>query len=378
MAPQPDVHVQSDGGVAVAQRPVTGRPSESEEVRSTTGRRLRRGATRFLARRLGFYVFTAWAAITMNFVIPRFIPGDPGAALLASIQRQTGQAPSPAQLEAINAFYGNPRQGLLGQYFAYWNDLVHLRFGVSVSQFPTPVSHLIAQALPWTLLLVGSTTIIAWLIGTLLGAYIGWKPGSRLDVVFAPITTFVHAIPPFWLSLLALYIFGFRLGVLPLSGGYDPSVPYSLNNLWFLLSVLKYGALPAATLIFIGFNGWLFSMRNVMVATVTEDYVQLARAKGLRPSRILFRYAARNALLPNVTGLALAIGGVIGGVLLTEIVFSYPGMGYLLYQALQNHDFPVMQTIFLMITLLALAANLIADSLYVVLDPRTRSEGEGS
>ncbi|GAA4205055.1 ABC transporter permease [Actinocatenispora rupis] len=338
-------------------------------------RRLVAGRLRYLLRRLGFYLFTGWAAITMNFVLPRFMPGDPGDALLRGMQRQTGQVPTPEQIAAVRTFYGDPTHNLLAQYGRYWWDLAHLRLGTSLSQYPTPVSHLVGDALPWTMVLVGATTLLAWVLGTLLGAYMGWKPGNRFDSVFAPVTTFVHAIPPFWLSLLALYVFGFVLGWFPLSGGYDPSVPFRLNNVWFLLSVLKYGALPAMTLIFIGFNGWLFSMRNVMVTTVSEDYVQLARAKGLSPTRVLLKYAARNALLPNVTGLALAIGGVIGGVLLTEIVFTYPGMGYLLFQALQQHDFPVMQAIFLLITLTALAANFIADSLYALLDPRTKERG---
>lgn len=317
---------------------------------------------------------TFWAALTFNFLIPRFMPGDPAATMLRRIQQLTGQAPTPDQIRSVRLFFGGARENLPAQYLHYLNDLVHFRFGLSLSEYPTPVSDLIAQALPWTLLLVGTTTIIAWIIGTALGAYMGWKPGSRFDAIFAPTTTFLHAIPTFWLSLVALWAFAFKLGWFPVSGAYDPDVPYAINNLWFLLSILKYGALPALTLIFIGFNGWLFTMRNVMVTTVSEDYVLLAKAKGLPTWRVLFKYAARNALLPNVTGLALAIGGILGGVLLTEVVFTYPGLGHRLYRATVDHDFPVMQTIFLLITLTALIANLIADSIYVLLDPRTRDE----
>lgn len=344
-------------------------------VGRSAGRRARANPLGFLGRRFGFYVFTGWAAITLNFLIPRFVPGDPAQTLLHNLQQQTGQTPTPEQVAAIQTFYGDPTHNLFGQYLQYWADIARLHFGTSLSDFPTPVSTLVAQSLPWTVLLVGVTTVLAWVIGTLLGAWIGSRPGSRFDSVFTPVTTFLHSVPPFWLALLALWLFGFKLGWVPLSGAYDSDVPFALNNVFFLLSVLKYGALPALVLIFVGFNGWFFQMRNVMVTTVAEDYVLLARAKGLSSKRVLLKYSARNALLPNVTGLALSIGGVISGVLLTEIVFTYPGMGYLLFQAIGAHDFPVMQTVFLMITLTTLAANFIADSLYVLLDPRTREQG---
>jgi peptide/nickel transport system permease protein len=329
----------------------------------------------YLRRRLAFYVFTAWSAITLNFLLPRFMPGDPAATMLQQIQKQTGSPPTPEQIKSVQTYFGDATNNLFGQYLDYWGSLSRLDFGVSTANFPTPVSELVGQALPWTVLLVGTTTILAWIIGTAIGAYMGWKPGSRFDSIFAPVTTFLHAVPAFWLSLVVLWVFSFQLDLFPIAGAYDPDVPFSLNNMWFLLSILKYGALPMSTLIFIGFNGWLFTMRNVMVTTVSEDYVLLARAKGLPTWRVLFKYAARNALLPNVTGLALAIGGILGGVLLTEIVFTYPGLGSVLVKATQDHDFPVMQTVFLLITMSVLVANLIADSIYVLLDPRTKDEG---
>ncbi|WP_406447764.1 ABC transporter permease [Streptomyces sp. NBC_00876] len=333
-----------------------------------------RAGLTFLLRRLGFYVVTAWAAITLNFLIPRFMPGDPALALLKNLQQTTGAAPNAAAVRAVRMFYGDPTRNLLQQYLDYWNNLAHFDFGLSVSHYPTPVSSIVLDALPWTVLLAGSTTVIGWLLGTLLGAYVGWRPGGRADSLLTPLTTFFYALPPFWLALLVVYVFGFTLGWFPISGGYDPDVPFQLNNLWFLLSVLRYGALPAFTLIFIGINGWMFAMRNVMATTVGEDYVLLARAKGLRPHRVMLRYAARNALLPNVSGLALALGSIFGGVVFAEIVFTYPGLGYVLFEAVSSHDYPLMQTIFLLITLGVLAANLIADSTYVLLDPRTREE----
>jgi peptide/nickel transport system permease protein len=241
-------------------------------------------------------------------------------------------------------------------------------------RYPTPVGQLIAESLPWTLLLVGVTTILAWLIGTVWGAFLGWKPGSRSDDIVTPASTLFSSLPAFWVSMVVLWLFAFILGWFPRAGGYDPDVPFALNNFYFILSVLKYGALPAFTLVITGFAGWLFSMRNMMVTTISEDYVTLAKAKGLPERRVLFRYAARNAMLPNITNLAMSMGGIVGGVVLSEIVFTYPGIGNLLLQSIVAKDFPVMQTIFLMIVFAVLIANFIADSVYVLLDPRTRED----
>lgn len=362
----------SGDSAAEADRPVTADDAPPRVERPVPRRFRGAGTARYYLRRTGFYLVTTFLAVTFNFFIPRFMPGDPAEALVRQIQQLTGAPPTPAQTAAIRRFYGDPTQGIVGQYVDYWRGLLQFDFGVSVSNFPVPVSDMILQALPWTLVLIGSTTVLAWIIGTLLGAYMGWRPGGRFDSVFAPLTTFAHAMPAFWLALIVLWIFAIKLQWLPISGAYDPNVPFQINNIWFLLSTLKYGALPAATLIFIGFNGWLFSMRNVMVTTVTEDYVLLARAKGLTGSRVLLGYAARNALLPNVTGLALAIGGVIGGAILVETVFTYPGMGLLLQQAIMAHDFPLMQTILLMLTFITIVANFVADMVYGLLDPRTR------
>lgn len=337
----------------------------------------RRGGTRgrYFLNRLGSYLIVIWAAVTLNFIIPRFMPGDPAEAVLRKIRQTTGEPPTEAQVEAVHRMYGNPTENLFQQYFDYWLGVARFDFGVSTANYPTPVSELILQALPWTLFLIGISTIVAWIIGTALGAIMGWKPGSIFDSWFAPLSTFFHAFPGFWIALVLLWIFSIVLEWFPVSGGYDTSVPMSLNNFYFIMSVLWYGALPMGSLIFIGFNGWLFSMRNVMVATVTEDYVLLARAKGLTERSVLFGYAARNALLPNVTGLALAIGGVIGGAVLIEAVFTYPGMGYLLQTSITGHDFPVMQTVLLMLTFTAIIANFVADSIYVLLDPRAADMG---
>lgn len=327
---------------------------------------------RFLAKRAGFYLLTAWVALTINFFVPRAMPGDPAQTLALQITRQTGTTLSPEVLQSIRNLYGDPNQNLFEQYWNYLGSIFTLDFGLSVSRYPVPVLELILGALPWTLFLVGVSTLVAWLVGTSLGIIVGYRPGSRLDLWLTPISQFFSSMPSFWVALLTLWVFSLTLGLFPSSGGYSPNVPFQINNVWFLLSVFRYATLPILTGVFVGFSGWLFAMRNMMVTTISEDFVTLARAKGISERRVIFRYAARNAMLPNITGLASSIGGIIGGVVLTEIVFTYPGMGYLLFQAITTKDYPLMQAIFLMIVLAVLVANFIADSLYVLLDPRTR------
>jgi peptide/nickel transport system permease protein len=325
----------------------------------------------FLARRLGFYLAAAWSAITLNFFLPRLMPGDASSAIVEKLQSVSGQQMTPSQLESIQKIFGDPSANLGSQYIDYLDQLAHLDLGISVSNYPTPVSDLLWQGLPWTLLLVGVTTVLAFLLGTGIGTVAGWKAGSRFDTVVSPLTIFASAIPYFWTALLALWLFGFHLGWFPLSGGYDPDVPSGFSPS-FVLSVMRYGALPAATIVFSALGGWLLGMRNMTVTTVREDYVLLAEAKGLSGRRVMLRYAARNAILPNFTGFALALGHVVGGALLTEVVFDYPGIGYLLYTSVQQRDYPVMQGVFLIITLTVLLANLLADSVYILLDPRIK------
>ncbi|TWD75146.1 peptide/nickel transport system permease protein [Kribbella amoyensis] len=328
----------------------------------------------FLVRRLGFYLAAAAAAVALNFLLPRLMPGDPSSAIVEELERVSGQQVPAETLMSIRAIFGNPSDNLAEQFVDYLRQLGHFDLGVSVVNFPVPVADLVWQALPWTLLLVGTTTVAAFAIGTLLGVVAGWKAGSRFDALLTPFTTFLSSVPYFWVALLALWVFGFVLGWTPLSGGYDADLPQGFSFA-YAVSVLHHGALPAATIIISAFGGWLLGMRNMTVTTVREDYVLLAQAKGLSPGRVMLRYAARNAMLPSFTGFAMALGGVVGGALLTEIVFSYPGIGYLLYEALQKRDYPMMQGVFLLITLAVLLANLVADLAYVVLDPRIRARG---
>jgi peptide/nickel transport system permease protein len=320
-----------------------------------------------LLRRISFYLVALWASVTINFIIPRLAPGDPTGALMARFQGRM----NPQAIAALRLQFGLSSDPLWVQYFQYLINLLHGELGTSFTYFPTPVVTVLAQEVPWTLALGGISVIISCTLGTLIGVLIAWRRGSFIDSILPPFLTFFSAIPYFWLALIALYVFAYTLNWFPLNGGYDTSVTVGWNS-DFLLSAFVHGLLPAFTIVLGSIAGWMLGMRNSMITTLTEDYVLLAEAKGLSEFRIMLLYAARNAILPNVTGFALSLGFVVGGALLTEVVFSYPGIGFALLQAALNSDYPLLQGIFLLIAVAVLGANFVADLVYVVLDPRVR------
>jgi peptide/nickel transport system permease protein len=326
---------------------------------------------RYFVRKLGFYLVALWAALTINFLIPRLLPGNPVDILLAKLQ-QRGGVVTPATRKAYELLLGGDSSDPLP--VQYWNYLVHVAhgdLGTSVSYFPAPVSEVIGASLPWTIALVGIATIIAALIGVMLGAFVGWKPGTWLDSL-VPATTLLAAVPYFWLALILVYLFATTMHLFPSQGGYN----VTLDPGWspeFIGSAIQYGFLPALTIVIASIGGWLLGMRNMMVSTLSEDYILTARAKGLTEGRILRNYAARNAVLPSVAGFAISLGFVVSGSIVTEQVFSYPGIGSKLLSAVTNNDYALMQGIFLFITLAVLGANLVVDLLYGIIDPRTRA-----
>jgi peptide/nickel transport system permease protein len=323
---------------------------------------------RVLIRRILFYALTALVAITIDFLIPRLMPGNPVEALLARIQTTV----NGSTIKSLELQFGlHTSEGLLGQYLHYLNDVLHGNLGISTGYYPSTVTSVIKGALPWTLGLVGVATVISFALGTLLGIVVAWRRGSWLDNAL-PAMTFFQAAPYFFIAFLAIDLFATRLGWFPSSQAYSLGT-FPSWTLSYAGDVLYHAVLPALTIVVCSAAGWIVGMRNVMVTTMDEDYVLVAQAKGLGKRRVVW-YAARNAILPSISGFSIAIGFVVSGALLTEIVFSYPGLGWILLQAVNNRDYPLLQGIFLIITFAVLAANLIADFTYVLLDPRTRQE----
>ncbi|SFJ68931.1 ABC transporter permease [Cellulomonas sp. KH9] len=326
---------------------------------------------RFVLRKLGFYAVALWAALTLNFAIPRLMPGNPVDILLARLQQRGGQVTAETRTAYALLLGGDSDQPILEQYVQYLGNLLRGDLGVSVSYFPARVSDVILQSLPWTIVLVGLATVITAILGVLLGAFVGWKPGTWLDSL-VPATTLMASMPYFWLALVLVYFLARNLGWFPMQGGFDVTLQPGWNA-DFIGSAIQHGFLPALTIVLASIGGWLLGMRNMMVSTLSEDYVLTAEAKGLSPTKILRSYAARNAVLPSVAGFAISLGFVVSGSVITEQVFSYPGIGSRLLMAVSNNDFALMQGMFLFITLSVLAANLVVDLLYGLIDPRTRA-----
>jgi len=325
---------------------------------------------RYAVRRLGFFVVTLWACLTINFVLPRLMPGSPALAMMARFKgRLSGQA-----LNALDIAFGvDSKESAIRQYFSYMANTLTGHFGTSITFFPDKVSQVVFAAIPWTLALVGITTVLAFALGTLIGMAAAWRRGSTLDSALPPIFVIISAFPYFFLALMALLLFSVTLGWFPQGFGYSNTDTAGWS--WhFIGDVLDHAFLPALVILITSVGGWILTMRNNMISTLSEDYVRMARAKGLSSLRIMFNYAGRNAVLPNLTGFAMSLGFVVSGAILVEYVFSYPGVGYMLLQAVENEDFALMQTLFLFITVCVLTAVLLMDFATILLDPRTRAQ----
>jgi len=325
---------------------------------------------RYVSRRLGFFLLTLWVALTLNFVLPRLMPGNPALAIIGKFRGGI----SPQAVKVLQAQFGvGTHQNLVAQYFSYLGNVATLKFGTSLTTQPgASVGRIVLDAIPWTLGLVGITTILAFVLGTGIGIVSAWWRGGRLDSLMPPVFVIMTVIPYFWIGLVLILIFGVKLRVLPYFFSYNYSLTPGFNAT-FIGNVAEHAILPAFTLLITTIGVWILTMRNTMITTLAEDYVRMARAKGLPAHRIMFDYAARNAILPNLTGFAMSLGFVVGGAILIEEVFNYQGVGYLLLQAVNNEDYPLMQALFLLITVAVLVAILISDVATAILDPRTRA-----
>jgi peptide/nickel transport system permease protein len=323
---------------------------------------------RYILRRLGFYVAALAVAITINFFLPRLLPGDPATIILGT---SAGKL-SNEDLVRVREALGLSNAPLIEQYGTYLSHLAKGDLGISYTYFPAPVTKVISNGFIWTILLGSISLMFSFLFGNLIGIIGSWRRGGAIDTILPPLLILIGSFPAFFLALGLLYAFGVKLDLLPISHAYDTKLHPGFT-LSFVMSVIQHMILPAATSVLLGIGGWALGMRNVMVSVLAEDYVTMAEAKGLKQFEIMFKYAARNALLPGVTGFGVALGAVLSGQILIETVFSYPGLGYLLIYAVNGRDYPLMQGLFMMITVAILAANFLVDILYTRLDPRVRA-----
>jgi len=326
---------------------------------------------RYLARKIALYLLTFFVAVTIDWAIPRLMPGDPISGLISRLQ-----ADSTAS-EHLHGYFTESfglDQPLWKQYLNFWYGLLHGDLGPSITYVGSTVSELIWQALPYTLALLVPAIVLSYIAGNRVGAMAARR--KVLDNTVLPVSYILTATPYMWLALVLVYVLAFQWGWFPVSGAYD----FSLQPAWtweFARSFLSHWFLPFLTLFLVSFGGWAIGMRNLIIYELEADYANYLQALGA-PSKLVRRYAYQNAVLPQMSGLALALGAVVGGALVTEIVFGYPGVGTLIITALQNRDYFLLQGLFLLIIIGILLANFIVDILYVIVDPRTRVGIQGS
>jgi len=327
---------------------------------------------KFLLRRFGFYLIAFWAALTLDFILPRLLPGDPAAAILAPMaDRMTAE-----QVDALRQTLGLVSdQTIFQQYLTYISHIFQGDLGLSYSRFPTPVVEVIGTGFIWTLLLGSTSLFVSVIIGHLVGIFGAWRRNSTFDVVMPPLFNFIGAFPAFFIALSFVFVFGLKLRWFPITHAYQDALLPSFS-LEFIGSVLKHLTLPLIVSVLVTLQIWTQSMRNVMISVLADDYITMAEAKGLSQRRIMFNYAARNAILPSITGFGIFLGSILSGQVLIEQVFAYPGLGFLLVGAVNSRDYPLMQGLFLGITSGVLIVNFLVDILYVRVDPRVRTSKE--
>lgn len=324
---------------------------------------------KFILKRFGFYLIAFGAATTLDFFLPRLLPGDPVTAILGS---NIGGRLTAEQVNSLRAALGLSNAPLWQQYLIFLNHLLHGDLGISFSHFPAPVTTVIATGLRWTLLLGAVSLIISVILGHLIAIVGAWYRGSFFDQVMPPLFNFLGSFPAFFLALSFLFVFGMIFKWFPIAHAYKDTLTPGFT--WsYIASVAKHLFLPAAVGVLVNMYVWIQNMRNTMIYVMAEDYITMAEAKGLSQSRIMFGYAARNAILPSVTGFGIFLGSILSGQVLIEVVFSYPGLGYLLVNAVGQRDYPLMQGLFLGITGGVLLLNFLVDILYTRLDPRVKA-----
>lgn len=328
----------------------------------------------YFLRRLGIFFLTIWIAATLIYIIPRLAPGDPIAAMVSRMSQQAGYIENSDKIiEGWRKRFGLDDPWYI-QYVRYLGNLVRLDFGPSIANFPTTVREIISRALPWTIGLSLVSILLVFFIGNAIGAFLAWKKTPNWIKAVIPVTMVFTSVPSMLAGLMLLYVLSFKLGIFPANGSYGRGIEPGWN-IAFLGSVIKHSILPILSVLIVTFGYWTLGMRGMMVTVEGEDYMTLATAKGLNPFYALYRYMVRNAVLPQITALALSMGTLVGGQVLVEYIFSYRGMGNAIFTAIRNQDYPVIQgTTFILIFTTALAV-FIMDMLYPLIDPRISHEG---
>ncbi len=327
----------------------------------------------YVLKRVGMWFLTVWLGTTIIFMIPRLSPGDPVTAILTRMTAQSGFVENSAEIiSAWRARFGLD-DPMPVQYVRFVANSLRFDLGYSLASFPSRVEDMIAQALPWTVGLLLVATLISFVVGNTIGALMAWDrtPGAVRNLL--PVSLTFTSIPFFMLGILLIYVFAFGLRWLPASGSVGRGLTQGFN--WPYISSIAYHAiLPASAIVVASMGFWALGMRGMMITTAGEDYMILAEAKGLRPSRIFWLYGVRNSILPQVTALALGLGGIVGGAVLVEYIFAYPGVGYLLYQGIVTSDYTLIQGIVFMLVFTTATLVLILDLTYPLIDPRITFE----
>lgn len=312
-------------------------------------------------------LLTAWFAVTLDFFIPRLLPGDPAVMLLGRLRGDV----KPEALAAVREAFGLAEGPWWAQYASWLGHVVRGDLGVSISRFPEPVVGVIGRALPWTLLLSVGATLLSFALGSALGIAAARRPGGWLDRFVTPVLVFIGAFPYFWLAMMALWVVSWQANLLPSRHAWDDGLAPGMS-VAFWASVLRHAILPMSTLVVAGAGGWMVGMRNVVEALQSEPWAVFARARGLSEGHILRRYVLRLALVPQVSALGLSLGYAVSGALLTEMVFAYPGTGWLLLEAVRGQDWPLLQGLFLVLALTVTALTALVDGVVGWLDPRAQ------
>lgn len=319
----------------------------------------------YLIKRSIQIVITLIVVLVMLFVVFRLMPGDPASMMMDPRMK-------PEQVAQIKKLYGLDKP-MWEQFVLYMRNMLTGDLGISF-QYRRPVIDIISEKIGPTLLLFGSALVVAYILGILLGAIMAWRRGSKGEVTGIVVSLFFYSMPLFWFGQIMLWLFAFQIKIFPLGGigGYDPNTGEPYHGFEAILDIAYHMALPLLTLTIASLAGNILLMRNSMLDTLAEDYITTARAKGIPERRIMYRHAARNAMLPVLTSFAMGLGFVVSGGVLTETIFSWPGMGSALVAATFQHDYPLIQGVFYIIAILVLIFNAVADVLYAYLDPRVR------